>query len=581
MKKLALVLIVLAVAGTALVVGSPVVRAQAALSAAQIQTMIQQLLQQVQQLQTQLRTMQGSTGATTTPPVTADNSLQPSIAAGCAVGSGLRYGSQGSSVSLVQNVLRAEGSYPEGLVTGFYGQLTTAAVKRFQQEHTLAQSGVVDAQTADMLNVIVPQYYSCGPVGYQKLTGLLQSAQVSTDMWGSFTLTVGSSGDATTNAMATIVYRVRPANDTVAGLLKQYVNQRVVVAGAVTHYALEGGFWGIVAQSVYPADVTPGTAQLVVTSPATGTKWLMGSTYTIQWTMNQKDVLKQSGTVTITINPPVPACLNSVPACQMAIKSVMPYTIASKVANSGLYAWTIPTDLPAIYQGSQQITVSVDGASLRGASGTFFVGAGPNTQTLSIVTTSVPDATIGTSYTTTIQAQGGTKEYSWSIVSGSLPPGITQDTGGIVCFAAPCPQPLVLSGTPTQAGTYAFTVQVTSGTQTATRAFSIAILSTSSDGIVIKTDTLPSGAVGKSYAATVLASGGSDNYVWGIVDGSLPDGLKLASPVCIKFPCQVGASLSGIPQKAGSYSFVVRVTSGSLSATHQFSLVISPSPSLY
>lgn len=55
-------------------------------------------------------------------------------------------------------------------------------------------------------------------------------------------------------------------------------------------------------------------------------------------------------------------------------------------------------------------------------------------------------------------ADGGVQPYTWSIPSGELPPGLT-----LVKSA-----PAGLSGTPTTAGTFTFTVAVTdkAGTQT-------------------------------------------------------------------------------------------------------------------
>jgi len=68
---------------------------------------------------------------------------------------------------------------------------------------------------------------------------------------------------------------------------------------------------------------------------------------------------------------------------------------------------------------------------------------------LNITTTSLPDAPRNQSYSQTLQATGGITPYSWSVVSGSLPSGLSLDssTG-------------VISGTPRgRAQTYNFTVR--------------------------------------------------------------------------------------------------------------------------
>ncbi len=68
---------------------------------------------------------------------------------------------------------------------------------------------------------------------------------------------------------------------------------------------------------------------------------------------------------------------------------------------------------------------------------------------LTITSSSLPSATNGTAYATTLLATGGTPAYTWSIASGSLPSGLTlAATTGLI------------SGTPTATGTSSFSVVV-------------------------------------------------------------------------------------------------------------------------
>ncbi|HNC44747.1 MAG TPA: putative Ig domain-containing protein, partial [Acidobacteriota bacterium] len=74
---------------------------------------------------------------------------------------------------------------------------------------------------------------------------------------------------------------------------------------------------------------------------------------------------------------------------------------------------------------------------------------GPECPTITVNPASLPGGTIGTAYNQVISATGGTAPYAFTVLSGSLPPGVTLATNG------------TLSGTPSSAGSFTFTVRAT------------------------------------------------------------------------------------------------------------------------
>ena len=86
---------------------------------------------------------------------------------------------------------------------------------------------------------------------------------------------------------------------------------------------------------------------------------------------------------------------------------------------------------------------------------------------LVITTGALPSGTVGTGYSSTLAATGGTLPYSWMISSGSLPAGLTLSSTGVI------------TGTPNSPGTSGFTIQATDATtptpQTVKTAFSITV----------------------------------------------------------------------------------------------------------
>lgn len=59
----------------------------------------------------------------------------------------LHKSSRGNDVKLLQKFLKVYGAYPEGLITGYFGSLTQAAVKKFQEKEAIDVVGIAGPKT--------------------------------------------------------------------------------------------------------------------------------------------------------------------------------------------------------------------------------------------------------------------------------------------------------------------------------------------------------------------------------------------------------------------------------------------------
>jgi hypothetical protein len=184
---------------------------------------------------------------------------------------------------------------------------------------------------------------------------------------------------------------------------------------------------------------------------------------------------------------------------------------------------------------------------------------------LSIATPSLPSGTLAYGYSAALGAAGGVLPYTWSITTGSLPPGVNLNSGTGV-----------ISGTPTTAGSYPFTVQVAdsqSPPATASAPLSITVNATLTQ-LTILTTSLPSGSQNNTYNAMLAATGGITPYTWSIVSGNLPAGLSLNSST---------GAITGTPSGAGVSNFTVKVSDAetpAASATQPLSITITPAVQL-
>jgi fibronectin-binding autotransporter adhesin len=178
----------------------------------------------------------------------------------------------------------------------------------------------------------------------------------------------------------------------------------------------------------------------------------------------------------------------------------------------------------------------------------------PGSLTLSPTTLSA--ATVGTSYSQTVSASGGTAPYTFAVSSGSLPAGLTLSAAG------------VLSGTATAGGSFHFTVTATdSASNTGSQSYSLTVNPAT---ITISPQTLPAAKAGVQYSDTLTASGGTAPYTFAVSSGSLPAGLSLSAT----------GALTGMTTAGGSFSFTVTATdsstgTGPYSGSQGYTLVVN------
>lgn len=280
-------------------------------------------------------------------------------------------------------------------------------------------------------------------------------------------------------------------------------------------------------------------------------------------------------------------------------------------------------------QGSYSFTIQVTDAA--GATATSTTGLAVNAASSITVNTptSIPVLVVGDFVSFAFTGSGGPPALTWSVSGGSLPPGMNLSSSG------------TLSGVPTTAGTYNYTVQAQSGSNTGTRSYTTVVTLfgcpavtaalgttyTGSAGVTpfvassysVSAGSLPSGLVlnptsgfvtgiptaegyfsysitasgvgavtkscgitvfnpmslstprttarvGQFYSSSISVLGGTPDYAFSIVTGSLPPGLSL-NPT--------NGYVSGTPTAEGTYGFRARVAdSGNRVTLKDFSIAV-------
>ena len=180
---------------------------------------------------------------------------------------------------------------------------------------------------------------------------------------------------------------------------------------------------------------------------------------------------------------------------------------------------------------------------------------------LEVTSTSLVDAVAGTYYGSQLSSSGGygySGDDTWSVTSGTLPPGIDLNSDGY------------LEGDPVGSGTYAFTVAVTDGASpdpdVATT--NLVLVVDAPQPLTVNPTSLPAGTVDTYYDEDLDASGGIEPYTWALAGGALPAGLTMDED----------GELYGTPSASGSFTFLVTLTDSTVPTpdeiTVPFTLVI-------
>jgi eukaryotic-like serine/threonine-protein kinase len=265
---------------------------------------------------------------------------------------------------------------------------------------------------------------------------------------------------------------------------------------------------------------------------------------------------------------------------------------AGLTANGGGATLTISGDPQAAGTFTPQISVSDSSSPQLTGNTSFALTVDGAAVSPLVISGYLPDAAVGQAYSATVIGTGGDGNYNWSVTG--LPDGLTASASGGT---------LMVSGTPTDGGSFPVAVTVSDGESPAQTAAAVLTLvvddpsssptsaaspspspslstddggspdaiaggSDGASGPSITITALPEGTVGDGYIAAATATGGDGTYMWSA--SGLPAGLRINART---------GTISGAPTTSGNFQVDLKVSVGASpvrSGSVRLSLTINP-----
>ncbi len=354
-------------------------------SSIDLQALVKQLQEQITSLQSQVQTLKSQLAATTQESAATKEAVKTAkeeikatkeevkvIKEELRLTKSLKRGERGDEVRKLQEFLsQFPEVYPIGLITGFYGPATEAAVRKLQARHGIEQVGTIGPKTLQKINELITEGAgrsgvippgllrtrilspaadgtSTAPSVISTATQVV-SAQTATASTSTPSITatssqplsvpgLGTGQTATTSASSAA--SAPSATSQPSAYSAGSSGVATTTAGASAPTVIAAGASTATATSTAASVSTTQATGLTLISPNGGEQWIAGNTYSITWT--------SSGVSSQTV---------SISTYKVWSGYSQTIVIASAAPNSGSFSWTVPTTM-ATGSGDYKINIS-------------------------------------------------------------------------------------------------------------------------------------------------------------------------------------------------------------------------------